>query len=136
MSGGYDQDRAALILADAMALGDKSAARKWEISERTLRRYRARVADEPALASLVRLRKADVEQDLATMRVSFLRDALTEMKSKLKDATLYEVSGAVKIVGELHQVAMAVDDNERPDSPDPQASEDEGGSAGAASTAH
>src|SRR4051812_43064420 len=92
------------------------------MSTRTVERYRARMAGDKELAAAVREKNASIQHDLAVMRISFLRKALAEMETKLPKASLYEVAGAVKIVGELHQVAMAVDD-ERPDSPDPEAAE-------------
>ncbi len=126
-----DPERVASVLADAMVLGDSSAARKWRISKRTVQRYRSVASKEPRLVAAVAAKNAEVQHDLATLRVAFLREALQTMREKMKDATLYEVAGALKVVGELHQVAMAVDD-ERPDAPDPEAAEAEGGSPGAA----
>lgn len=131
----FDPERAALILSDAMVLGDKPAARKWTISERSIQRYRARMRTDAALSARVAENNAGIQRDLATLRVAFLRDALSEMRAKLKDASLYEVSGAVKIVGELHQVAGVLDD-ERPDSPDPEASQNEGGGVEQTSVSH
>ena len=122
----YDPDRAACVLADAIVLGDRVAARKWQMSTRTVERYRARMSADKELAAAVREKNASIEQDLSVMRIAFLRKALAEMEAKLPDATLFEVAGAVKIVGELHQVAMAVDDD-RPDSPDTDAAEAQSG---------
>jgi len=127
-----DIDRMALVLADAFVLGDRPAARKWNVSTRTVERYRARMKTDKALSDLVAEKNAAIQHDLATLRVSFLREALVEMRAKLKEGSLYEVAGAVKIVGELHQTATVVDD-ERPDDPQPSSAEDEGGSGGTAS---
>lgn len=128
-----DPERVACVLADALVLGDASAARKWCISKGTVQRYRRVASKQPALIAAVAAKNVEVQHELATLRVAFLREALNEMRTKMKDATLYEVAGAVKIVGELHQVAMAVDD-ERPDSPDPEAAQAEG--TGATDSAH
>lgn len=134
MSAPVDHERVALVLADALVLGDRPAARKWGISERTVRRYRAQSATDPALAASVREKNEGIRHDLATLRVAFLREAIDAMRAKLKDGSLHEVAGAVKIVGELHQTASVVDD-ERPDDPEPASAEAEGGSGGATGTA-
>lgn len=120
----------ALVLADAVVLGDKAAARKWGCSERSVRRFRQAMGKDPELTALVRGHMAEAQHDLAVLRVSFLRDALVAMKNKFADASLEEIASAMKVVGELHQVAMAVGD-ERPDSPDQDAAETAADPAGA-----
>lgn len=119
-----DQERVAWILLDALALGDGSAARKWKVSRRTVERYRSRMRSEPELAAIVEEKRAGTEVELSALRVRFLRKALTRLETKVDDpeASLHEIAGAVKIVGELHQVSEALSD-ERPDSPDPEAAE-------------
>ncbi len=99
------------VLVDAVALGDNGAARKWGIHIRTVGRYRARMKKEPELAALVAEKNAEVSHDLAVLRVQFLREALAEATKKLPAASLYEVSGAIKIVGELHQASEMIGDN-------------------------
>jgi hypothetical protein len=129
MRGGYDPDRAALVLVDATEMGDKLAARKWGISLVTVWRYRNRLKTDAQLKELVREKRAESEHDLATLRVAFLRDVIAKMREVIASASvenLHDLAGAAKVVGELHQVAMAVDDAERPDSPDPDAAPDEG----------
>ncbi len=106
-----DPEYVANVLVDAVALGDNGAARKWGIHIRTVGRYRARMKVDPALAKLVTEKNAEVSHDLATLRVSFLREALDVARIKLKTSTLYEVAGAIKIVGELHATAMMIGDD-------------------------
>lgn len=137
MSVPVDPDRLAWVVLDAIALGDAAAARKWNVSRRTVERYRERSRNDKDLAAAVAEKKRHEESDLANLRVRFLRRALGVLEAKIQSegATVYEIAGAVKIVGELHQVAMAVDD-ERPDSTDPEAAEAEGGSDSAPYAAH
>lgn len=125
-----DPEHVACVLADAFVLGDASAARKWRISKRTVQRYRSVASKDPKLTAAVAAKNVEVQHELSTLRVAFLREALQVMREKMKDATLYEVAGAVKVVGELHQVASVVED-ERPDSPDPEAAQAEGSSTSA-----
>ncbi len=135
MNVAVDPDRIALVLADALVLGDKAAAKKWCISKRTVQRYRAVAAKDPKVAAIVAAMRQDVQHDLATLRIAFMRDALVVMREKFEDASLDEMASAFKVVGELHQVATAVEDD-RPDSPDPEASEAEGGRGSASMSAH
>lgn len=120
-----DRERQAEILVDAYTLGDASAARKWRVNRRTVRRYRAAMRVDPELASLVREKKDLTEDELATIRVRFLRRAIARLEAKIEDpeATIHEIAGAVKIVGELHQVSEALGDVGS-DEPDPDAAED------------
>ena len=128
MSARVDLEYASNVLVDAIALGDTSAAKKWGLNRRTIQRYRVHSREWPELAEMVRQKNAEVTHDLATLRVQFLRDALQELRKKLPEGSIYEVTGAIKIVGELHQTAMMVDD-ERFDAPSQEATETAGGVA-------
>lgn len=119
MRGGYDPDRAALILADANVLGDAAAATKWKVSLRTVARYRARASAEPGLAQLVREKQTEDARTLSELRVAYMRDALEAMRGKLESASLFEVAGSIKIVGELHQVAEALAEDDEDDDGEP-----------------
>lgn len=119
-----DPDRIAWVLLDAIALGDGAAARKWNVSRRTVERYRARMREDKELAALVAEKKSDAEVELSAMRVRFMRRAIDAMERKVMagDATVYEIAGAIKVVGELHLVALSVEDD-RSSGPDPEAEE-------------
>lgn len=132
-----DIERVAEILVDAFTLGDGSAARKWRTSTRTIRRYRARLRTEPELAAIVREKREDAEEELSALRVRFLRKALGVLEKKIEaeNATVYEIAGAVKIVGELHQVAEAIGDDGS-DVEDPGAAQDAGDGIEAANGPH
>lgn len=129
-----DAERIAEILVDAYVLGDGSAARKWRVSTRTIRRYRAAAKTDEALSALVQEKRDGATEELAALRVVFLREAINVLRTKIKkrSATVHEVAGAVKIVGELHQVAEVLD--ERDDEPDPGADEAPGIAAEAQAT--
>lgn len=135
MRGGYDPERAALVLADAMAMGDKVAAKKWGVHRATVHNYRKRLDTDATLRQLFEEKKKSTERDLAELRVVFMREAIEQLRTKVHFANVRSIAGALKIVGELHQVAMAVED-ERPDSPDPEAPAAEGGGDGAPFGAH
>lgn len=126
MRGGYDPDRAALVLADAMVMGDNGAARKWRLSRQTVLNYRKRMKTDSQLLQLYKEKTESTQRDLAELRVIFMREAIEQLRAKVGSADVHAIAGALKIVGELHQFALAVDD-ERPDSPDPEIQEAEGG---------
>ena len=50
-----------------------------------------------------------------TARENFLREAIETMRSKLDGASLANIALAVRIVGELHQIAKMVDTDEGPE---------------------
>lgn len=132
-----DRERMAWVLLDALSLGDNVAARKWKLCARTVQRYRERMRIDPELSSVVAEKAAGVEVELASLRVRFLRKALRELETKITapEATVYEIAGAVKIVGELHQVSEALGD-ERSDGEDPNAAEDADGLPGEVHASH
>lgn len=130
MTVAYDPERAAEILVDASAMGDRSTARKWDISTRTIERYRVRIKTDEVLSGLVAERRKAVEHELSVMRVAYMRRALRSMTKKLPKATLLDVAESMKIVGDLHHVGIAVED-EQPDSEDSTAAEAEGSRGGA-----
>lgn len=108
----FDIERAAIILVDAFALGDATAAAKWKISKRTVERYRARMATDTQLSALVAEKKKAAEADWSASRVRFLRKAIAKLETLVDMATpeqIREVAGAIKIVGELEVVSSTLD---------------------------
>jgi hypothetical protein len=132
-----DREHIASVLTDAAAYGDREAARKWRVSVRSVQRYRAQLSTDAELAGFVADRLKTFEAELGALRVRFLRKALAEMERRIAkdDTKLEEIAEAVRIVGELHQVAEAMGDGGS-DGDDPEAREAPGGSVGATATAH
>lgn len=106
-----DREHVASVIIDAASFGDREAARRWSVSTRTVRRYRVTLRTDKELAAFVREQLDAQEAELGALRVRFLRKALMEMERRLDhaDTTLPEIAEAVKVVGELHQVAEAMD---------------------------
>lgn len=105
------RERAAEAIVTALSVGDRTAADRLNISDRTLRRHRARMATDPALAALVREKvKAEAGQWRAA-RLGFLRVALAKLKGLVEEAKvdqMRDVVGAIKIVGELQVATEAL----------------------------
>lgn len=132
-----ENEQIASVLLHAAAFGDAQAARRFSVSTRTIRRYRVRLQTDADLAAHVREQVDAHEAELGALRVRFLRKALAEMERRLglADTTLPEIAEAVRVVGELHQVAEAMGDGGS-DGDDSEAREAPSGSVGEATTAH
>lgn len=105
-------ERVAVIIVDAFALGDATAAAKWKISKRTVERYRARMTTDRELSRLVTEKKKAVEADWSAARVRFLRKTISKLEALVDQAgpeQIREVAGAIKIVGELEVVSSTLD---------------------------
>jgi len=115
-------ERIAELLTDiAMrAPGETQAdiAKRYGISERTVQRLKAEEQANPALADLVRQKKAEMaqsEQGWRQVRLRFLRKSIEKLGKLVDEATsaqIREVAGAIKIVGELEAVTMALGDED------------------------
>lgn len=115
-------DRIAEMLTDlAMrAPGETQGdiAKRYGISERTLQRLKGDEQTNPALAALVRQKKAEMaqsEQGWRQVRLRFLRKSIEKLGRLVEEATsaqIREVAGAIKIVGELEAVTLALGDED------------------------
>ena len=100
-----DRERVARILVDASELGDALAAKRHNVSVRTVESYRAKYASDPNVAELCgTLKKAVVEDWLAAAKGT--RRKLLKRVDALADSTddLRTVAGALKIV---HDAVLA-----------------------------
>lgn len=107
----YEPERAAAIVAEAMYVGDKAAAKRWHVSVRTVERYRARVAADATLAALVERKTKALETEWTQEAVAFLRTGLRKLRELAEDCKvdqIRDVAGAIKIVGELQVVREAL----------------------------
>lgn len=53
----FSHDRAAIILVEATYFTDSTVAKNWGITQRTIQRYRQRMAEDETLSSLVAVKK-------------------------------------------------------------------------------
>jgi len=121
----FDADRAAQVLADAAAFGDGEAARRWRITKRTVWNYRARLREDKDFAARFSALIDEHEAELGAMRVRFLRKAMAEMERRLgkEETTIEGIAECVRVVGELHQFAAVMEDDEGSDGCDAEAGE-------------
>jgi len=97
-------DRAAKILVDAAAMGDRKAAERWKVSERTVRNYRAALSTDEKLAATFTETAHEAERSWHLIRNRFLRDVtehLRELCLKAEPGQIKDVREAIKDIGEL-----------------------------------
>lgn len=110
-----DHDRVALILVEALFLGNVRAAEKWGITDRTIRNYRSRLKDDTALSDCFRMKKAEYEQNWvsdipAAIKVGtqFLIKAFQEA-DHTQPEVIHAVAGAMKILAEIGLTKELID---------------------------
>ncbi len=104
-----DPERVAAILLSAELLGDKGALAQWGISQSTLGNYRKHVKTRPEVAAAWEIKKSELADRLGVAFIGCMVSGLEKMQeliagSKVEPGALREVTGAVKILGELHTV--------------------------------
>lgn len=98
-----DPAEVAAILGYGDRHGDRAAAAKFNVSYRTIKRYRAAIRDgkAPELDRLVQQQKARAVNKCIDLLTETYELALKRLQEVLPEATPHHVIGAVKIVGEL-----------------------------------
>lgn len=111
----FPYEKASIILAEAELFGDKQVAVRWEISDRTIRRYRVKAASDRQLSSLVQLKKQLLGQNWRDDATKTLKIALHKLSKLIEEDgetnRIFAISGAIKIVGELKIASDALSDN-------------------------
>ena len=101
----FNSERAAMILADASVMGDAAAAAKWDVSDKTVRNYRARASNNPDFAALYRKKQLSISSAWSEDAGRFLGKALAKLEKLVEQADdpkyIHDVAGAIKVVGEL-----------------------------------
>lgn len=100
-------EQISLILIDAAYMGDKKAAQKWGITDRSVRRYRARMATDSELSAYVLKRKQQAEktwaEDLSLAikaGIAFLSES-TQALSKRDPEAVKAVNESVKTLTDV-----------------------------------
>lgn len=127
MRGGFDRERAARVLVDAVLLGDKKASQRWQVTERTIGNYRARLKSDEALSELYERIGREAERNWHLVRNRFLRDVtehLRELCLKAGPDQIKDVREAIKDIGELDITQRALNVDDQPPKPRPAAQTD------------
>ena len=128
----YNRERAARILIDAISLGDRTAADRHGVSEKTVQRHRARLLTDTQLSELVRAKSRVAEQGWHVARSQFLRKTFEKLEKMVEAATpehFDQVINALKAAGELELATEALGVGVVDRQQGPAAPEDQGGPA-------
>lgn len=105
-------ERAARVLLDAMLFGDRLAAEKWQVSERTVRNHRGRLDTDKEFAALFLRLKSAAERDWRVVRLRFLRNSIAKLEALVESAekpeSIRDVADAIRIIGELQLASEAL----------------------------
>ena len=107
----FNRERAAMVLVDAITLGDKTAAERHDISEKSVSRYRARLLIDPELSRIVQEKGREAEHGWHFARARFLRKTLQKLEEMVDAATpdhFEHVIAALKAAGELDLATQAL----------------------------
>jgi hypothetical protein len=129
----FNRDRAARILVDAITLGDKTAADRHQVSEKTIQRYRERAKGDAELSALVRSHGREAEHGWHFARARFLRKTLAKLEAMVDAATREDfehVIDALKAAGELDLATEALGVGSGDHRQDPAAPADQSGTTG------
>ena len=115
----FNQDRAAKALVDAILMGDRAAAEKYNVCERSIREWRDRLDTDKHFASLFQEMRVKKDErwadDLAAALASgirFLKDAGTQADPKDPDA-IAAITGAVEMLADIALTQKMVDERLR-----------------------
>ena len=111
----FPHERASFVLADAIIIGDKRAAEKHGLTERTILNYRKRLEGDVKLSNLFQEKVKAAESEWAGQLgtairagIDFLKSAAQTAKASDPDA-IHAVAGAVKILTEVATVSKMLD---------------------------
>ena len=102
-----DHDRVATILIEAAYQGDKDTAERWDISVRTIQRYRNRLDEDDELSRIVAVKKRQYETEWANELPAAIREATRFLQRAAREsdpkdpAAVHAVAGALKILAEV-----------------------------------
>ena len=107
-SPNFNYERAAMILVEADFFGDKETASRWGITDRSIRNYRSRLAEDRQLSALFQVKRQLFSASWVDDAAKTLKVGLAELNKRIPTARdeddakiIHAIAGAVKIVGEL-----------------------------------
>lgn len=109
-----DHDRQARILIDAMIYGDREAARRNEISARTIRTYRENFYAKKELAKLFQEKLKLLEQEWVEDLNAYILGGLDYLKRAAAGMPytpegVHAITGSIKVASEIQQRRMILE---------------------------
>lgn len=115
MRNGINVDRATSVLVEAVYFGDKEAARRYDLSIRTIDNYRRRVNTDKDFAQLFKQKKAEFERNWADEIPAAIRAGTRFLLKSFQEAdhtdatVIHAVAGAMKILTEIGLAKEIID---------------------------
>ena len=105
MAQHLNYERAAAILVDAAYLGDEAAAKKWQVSVRTIKNYRDRLKVDAKLSEFFHRKRGVAEGHWSTELKRALRSVLTKAAQIAESIEVVE-SIELEFGGQIQRVNM------------------------------
>jgi hypothetical protein len=120
MAKTLNREFAAAVLVEALFTTDVKAAAKYEIEDRTIRNWRARMAEDTKLFALFKERKTEFDKAWAEELSPALRKGVRTLvecveavgedsRMKKSPQVIDAISGAVKTLAEIQIVSQIID---------------------------
>lgn len=103
----FNYELASTVLVEAAYQGDKVTAKKYGITERTIRNYRKRLDEDKRLSAFFQDKKERMEQRWADELPGAIRAAINYLQGAAQDAdrrnpdAIHAVAGALKILSDV-----------------------------------
>lgn len=115
MGRGFNYERAAMVLCDAMIMGDRVSAERWGLTQRSVQGYRHRLENDEKLRKRTQEYRQqqterwleDIPQTLSII-VEFMRHSACEL-SPQKPKHLQVVVQALEALSEIHLTQKVID---------------------------
>ena len=112
----FPYERAATILAECEIFGDTKTSQRWDISKKTIGRYRKRMESDEQLSSLVLQKRKLLASNWSLNTTKCLNSSLEELISLVEDREsdsrrILAITNLVKVVGELRIAADVLEDD-------------------------
>jgi hypothetical protein len=120
MAKTFNREFAAAVLVEAMFTTNLKAAEKYDIDDRTIRNYRAKLAEDPKLYALFVEKKAEFDRAWAEELPGALRKGVRMLSACVEAASadplikkspqvIEAVTGVVKMLAEVQIVSRMID---------------------------
>lgn len=114
MGRSFNTGRAAMVLCDAMIMGDRKAAEKWGITQRTVQKYRHRLENDEQLRTLTnKYRQQQTEKWLEDIPVamSAMIDYFTRAAQELspQSATAADIVAAFEAIADIQLTQKVIE---------------------------
>jgi len=115
MARQFNYERAAIALADSIALGDRAAAKKHKVSVKSIENWRKRLDSDPILREFFQQKKQALEEAWAdripvvlSAQLDFLKRASQDADTKSPEV-IHAIAGALKLTADIELTKKMVD---------------------------